>query len=287
MVLVRSVLDARKRVMLEVNVPSDRLESVVAILPCMREPTISPLHHDAGFAVKAAVPRADLPELIRVDQGARRHRHRRLRDRADRAVSDPWRRRAVPASSGGPPRPRSRVELNLDGEGQAEVETGLGFLDHMLTALAKHGRFDLELECEGDLDVDDHHTAEDCALALGTALRPGAGRAARHRAASATPTRRSTRRWRGSWSTSPAGPSADVDLGFRRERIGDIATENLTHFFVSLATTARMTLHVDVLKGDERPSPRRGRVQGAGPGPARRRWPSTARTEVPSTKGVL
>ena len=64
-VLVRSVLDARKRVMLEVNVPTDRLESVVAILPCMREPTIAPLHHDAGFAVKAAVPRADLPALIR------------------------------------------------------------------------------------------------------------------------------------------------------------------------------------------------------------------------------
>ncbi len=64
-VLVRSVLDARKRVMLEVNVPADRLEGVVAILPCMREPTIAPLHHDAGFAVKAAVPRADLPELIR------------------------------------------------------------------------------------------------------------------------------------------------------------------------------------------------------------------------------
>jgi ATP phosphoribosyltransferase len=64
-VLVRSVLDARKRVMLEVNVPSDKLEQVVAILPCMREPTIAPLHHDAGFAVKAAVPRADLPELIR------------------------------------------------------------------------------------------------------------------------------------------------------------------------------------------------------------------------------
>jgi ATP phosphoribosyltransferase len=64
-VLVRSVLDARKRVMLEVNVPTDRLEGVVAILPCMREPTIAPLHHDAGFAVKAAVPRADLPALIR------------------------------------------------------------------------------------------------------------------------------------------------------------------------------------------------------------------------------
>ena len=63
--LVRSVLDARRRVMLEVNVPTERLDAVVAILPCMREPTIAPLHHQAGFAVKAAVPRADLPELIR------------------------------------------------------------------------------------------------------------------------------------------------------------------------------------------------------------------------------
>lgn len=63
--LVRSVLDARRRVMLEVNVPTECLDAVVAILPCMREPTIAPLHHQAGFAVKAAVPRADLPELIR------------------------------------------------------------------------------------------------------------------------------------------------------------------------------------------------------------------------------
>jgi ATP phosphoribosyltransferase len=63
--LVQSVLDARKRVMIEVNVPADRLETVVAVLPCMREPTIAPLHHEAGFAVKAAVPREGLPALIR------------------------------------------------------------------------------------------------------------------------------------------------------------------------------------------------------------------------------
>ena len=63
--LARSVLDARKRVMIEVNVPADRLEEVVAVLPCMREPTIAPLHHEAGFAVKAAVPRDGLPALIR------------------------------------------------------------------------------------------------------------------------------------------------------------------------------------------------------------------------------
>lgn len=63
--LARSVLDARKRVMIEVNVSAERLEDVVAVLPCMREPTIAPLHHEAGFAVKAAVPRDDLPALIR------------------------------------------------------------------------------------------------------------------------------------------------------------------------------------------------------------------------------
>ncbi|HRQ73414.1 MAG TPA: ATP phosphoribosyltransferase [Phycisphaerales bacterium] len=62
--LLRSVLDARRRVMLELNVPRERLEEVCAVLPCMREPTISPLHADSGYAVKAAVPRADLPQLI-------------------------------------------------------------------------------------------------------------------------------------------------------------------------------------------------------------------------------
>ena len=62
--LLRSVIDARRRVMLEVNVPRDRLEAVVAILPCMREPTVSGLHAESGFAVKAAVPRRDLPQLV-------------------------------------------------------------------------------------------------------------------------------------------------------------------------------------------------------------------------------
>lgn len=142
-----------------------------------------------------------------------------------------------------------RVELVLDGEGHADVETGIGFLDHMLTALAKHGRFDLQLSCEGDLEVDDHHTAEDSALALGTALDKALGE------------RRGIRRFGHAFAPLDEAlarvvvdvsgrPSAHVDLGFRRERIGDIATENLTHVFVSLATTARLTLHVDVLKGE-------------------------------------
>ena len=79
-----------------------------------------------------------------------------------------------------------RLRLNLDGSGITDVVTGIGFLDHMLTTLARHARWDLSLTCDGDLQVDDHHTSEDCALVLGQAVdqalgerRGSAGSAAR------------------------------------------------------------------------------------------------------------
>lgn len=64
-----------------------------------------------------------------------------------------------------------QVELNLDGVGSYKVDTGLGFLDHMICALAKHSSWDLVLKCKGDLYIDDHHTVEDCGIALGTAFK--------------------------------------------------------------------------------------------------------------------
>ena len=67
------------------------------------------------------------------------------------------------------------MSLDLDGEGRVNISTGIGFLDHMLTSLARHARLDLKLSCSGDLQVDDHHTAEDCALALGTAIDQALG----------------------------------------------------------------------------------------------------------------
>jgi imidazoleglycerol-phosphate dehydratase len=178
-----------------------------------------------------------------------------------------------------------RVELKLDGEGLAEVQTGLGFLDHMLTALAKHGRFDLELECDGDLDVDDHHTAEDCALALGAAIDQALGerRGIRRFAYAHAPLDEALARVVVDFS---GRPSAHVDTGFRRERIGDVATENLSHFFVSLATAARMTLHVDVLKGGND----HHRAEAAFKALALALRDGVAldgSVEVPSTKGVL
>jgi imidazoleglycerol-phosphate dehydratase len=178
-----------------------------------------------------------------------------------------------------------RVELVLDGEGHADIETGIGFLDHMLHALARHGRLDLQLNCEGDLEVDDHHTAEDCALALGSAFDK------------ALHERRGIRRFGHAYAPLDEAlaravvdfsgrPSAHVELGFRRERIGDIATENITHFFISLATTARMTLHVDVLKGEND----HHRAEAAFKALAlalRQAVASDGSGEVPSTKGVL
>jgi imidazoleglycerol-phosphate dehydratase len=140
------------------------------------------------------------------------------------------------------------VELALDGTGRAEVATGIGFLDHMLGALVKHARFDLSLKCQGDLEVDDHHTVEDCALALGQALDQALGE------------RRGIARFGSAYAPLDEAlaravvdlsgrPYAMVELGLAREALGGVACENVAHFFASLASAGRMALHLDVLRG--------------------------------------
>ena len=142
-----------------------------------------------------------------------------------------------------------RAVLSLDGSGTASIRTGLGFFDHMLTALATHARLDLDLACKGDLHVDDHHTIEDCALALGQALDRSLG------------DRRGITRFGSAYAPLDEAlcrvvvdfsgrPSSAVSLGLTRESLGDVATENLTHFFSSFAVGARCTLHVDCLRGE-------------------------------------
>lgn len=140
------------------------------------------------------------------------------------------------------------ARVNLDGTGAASVSTGLGFLDHMLTALAKHSRIDIELSCTGDLQIDDHHSVEDCALALGQAVDSALGdRAGIARFGYAyAPLDESLCRCVVDFS---GRPHATVELGFTRERLGEVATENLTHFFVSFATGARCTIHLDLIRG--------------------------------------
>ena len=141
------------------------------------------------------------------------------------------------------------VRLNLDGTGATDVSTGIGFLDHLLDALAKHARFDLEFSCTGDLHIDDHHTAEDCGLTLGAALKQALG------------PRAGIRRF--GYAYAPldealaravvdiSGRSfSNLNLGLTRERLGELSCENVPHVLASLASTAGVTLHVDVLKGE-------------------------------------
>lgn len=139
--------------------------------------------------------------------------------------------------------------LDLDGTGTSKIDTGLGFLDHMLTALSKHSGIDLEITARGDTEVDDHHTVEDCAITFAEAFDRALGdRAGIVRFGSAyAPLDESLAR--AVVDLSGRGwPEVSLDLS--RERIGDVATENITHFFRSLAIGGRMALHIDVLRGD-------------------------------------
>ena len=179
---------------------------------------------------------------------------------------------------------RIQVALNLDGTGNADVKTGLGFLDHMLENLARHSGFDIQLQCRGDLVVDDHHTAEDCAIALGTALDEALGdRAGITRfGAQYAPLDESLSRvvvdlCGRAWS--------EIHLDLKRERIGDWATENITHFFRTLSASSRSTIHVDVLRGDND----HHKVEASFKALAiALRQATTSRGQgIPSTKGVL
>jgi imidazoleglycerol-phosphate dehydratase len=177
------------------------------------------------------------------------------------------------------------VALTLDGSGRAEVATGIGFLDHMLGALAKHTRFDLSLKCRGDLEVDDHHTVEDCALALGQALDQALGQRrgiARFGSAHA-PLDEALARVVVDLSGRPC---AVVELGLERETLGGLACENVGHFFASLATAGRMALHVDVLRGAN--DHHRAEAAFKALALALRQAVATDGSDrVPSTKGVL
>ncbi len=176
------------------------------------------------------------------------------------------------------------LELNLDGSGKIEIETGIGFLDHMLTALAFHSGMDLKLKCVGDLHVDDHHTSEDCALALGTSIDAALGR------------RTGIKRFGYAYAPLDESlgrtvidlsgrPWPEIHLGLEREMIGTWASENITHFFQSLAMTLKCSLHVDVLRGTND----HHRAEAAFKSCAKALREALTRTsgEVPSTKGVL
>ena len=176
------------------------------------------------------------------------------------------------------------VRLDLDGEGRARVATGLGFLDHMLGAFARHGRFDLEVDAAGDLAVDDHHTVEDCAIALGRAIHQALGdRSGIARFGHAyAPLDESLAR---AVVDLSGRPWPEIDIPFAREMIGQVATENLVHFLRSFAMEGRMALHVDLIRGDN--DHHRAEASFKAVAMALRAAVAGAGSGVPSTKGTL
>jgi len=141
------------------------------------------------------------------------------------------------------------VELSLDGNGHYDVETGIGFYDHMLDLFAKHGALDLSVRCDGDLHVDDHHTVEDVAITLGQAVRRALGdkaHIARYGHAYVPMDEALARA-----VIDLSGRSyARLEARFERPGVGDLSTELVPHVWRSFADHAACNLHQTVLHGE-------------------------------------
>ena len=177
---------------------------------------------------------------------------------------------------------RIRIALDLDSEGPIRIATGHGFFDHMLEQIARHGGFALDLRCEGDLHVDEHHTVEDCALAFGTALKQALG------------DKRGIQRYGFLLPMDEARAQVAIDLSgrpyavfegrFNRPEVGGLATELVPHFFRSLAETLGAAVHVSVA-GENTHHMVEACFKGVGR--ALRMAIRREGSELPSTKGVL
>lgn len=134
------------------------------------------------------------------------------------------------------------ININLDGTGKADISTGLNFFDHMLDQIARHGLIDLKLSCKGDLEVDEHHTIEDVAIALGEVITKALGN------------KKGIERYGFVLPMDEAQATVAIDLSgrpflvfegdFKREYVGDMPTEMIKHFFYSLAMNLKATIHV-------------------------------------------
>ena len=179
------------------------------------------------------------------------------------------------------------IKLNLDGSGQSDISTGCGFLDHMLTLFSRHGRFDLNVRCAGDTQVDDHHTVEDIGIALGTAFSQALG------------DKRGICRYGDTvlpmdealilTAVDISGRSyLGFDLPIPTQKVGEFDTELVEEFWLGFVRKAELTLHFKELAG----SNSHHIIEGAFKSAARSLKkavlidPSYA-DEIPSTKGVL
>lgn len=143
---------------------------------------------------------------------------------------------------------RIRLDLNLDGSGQADLNTGIGFFDHMLEGFARHGFFDLNVRVDGDLQVDCHHTVEDTGIVLGSAIREAVGdkKGIRRYGSCILPMDEALVLCAVDLSGRPYYAS---DAEFTIPRIGDLDTEMIKEFFYAVSYSGQMNLHFKIFSG--------------------------------------
>jgi len=178
------------------------------------------------------------------------------------------------------------LTFDLDGAGRSRIATGIGFLDHMLTSFATHGRFDLEVTCKGDLHVDAHHSVEDIGIALGDALIQALGdkKGIVRFGHAYVPIDEALSRCVVDIS---GRPYLHFDVPFKARQVGDLSTELFEDFFWALADHGRINIHLDLVRGRNAHHIAETLYKSA----SRALSMAVARdprvTEVPSTKGVL
>ncbi len=142
-----------------------------------------------------------------------------------------------------------KVEINLDGSSKAQIDTGIGFLDHMLTLMAFHGGFDLNIKCEGDLYIDDHHTIEDLGICLGEAFRIAIGDRIGIKRYSTVYIPMDECLTYTSLDISNR-PYLVFNIDFKSEKIGNMSTQMFKEFFRAFVNESRTTLHINLIYGE-------------------------------------
>ena len=180
-----------------------------------------------------------------------------------------------------------KVRLNLDGTGESKLATGIGFFDHMLDQIARHGLIDLDVQCEGDLHIDGHHTVEDVGIAIGQAVRQAVGdkRGVTRYGHSYVPLDEALSRVVVDFS---GRPGLVLDAKFTSGTIGQLDTQLIHEFFQGFVNHALVTLHIDNLKGANAHHQAETMFKAFGRAlrMALERDPRMAGT-IPSTKGTL
>lgn len=178
------------------------------------------------------------------------------------------------------------LDLNIDGSGSSDIQTGIGFFDHMLTLLTKHGLFDLKVRCDGDLEVDQHHSVEDVGIALGQAFHEAIGtKEGINRYASVT------------IPMDEALTNVSLDISGRaylvynveglKDKVGNFDTELVEEFFQAFSSNAKINLHINLLYGRNTHHIIEAIFKGFGRALDEATLKSKRIKGIPSTKGVL